>query len=210
MQNALATQVGRHAHVTRSDDIPERERILNALSVWIKQRPGLEYGNYASYGDNGSGRAAYFAEVRSITRDLHDARELLNAVALRPSIGAPELREAFRAYSGRLMWKVVGQCRFCDARDESEHTRHTSHAFTPVQTEHLDYCTGQYWPTEYRRAVCAVLRSALRDYWRAYWADNSAKREAIGAPALNIGDCIRGDAKRELSRGVYARWFRDA
>jgi hypothetical protein len=30
----------------------------------------------------------------------------------------------------------------------------------------LDYTTGQYWPTEYRRAAAAVLASALWSYWR--------------------------------------------
>lgn len=90
----------------------------------------------ANYGDC----ASYAAEVRGITLDLHHARDLMRAVENRPGIGADELRAAFRAYSGRL------------SLDESG------------DRPRLDYCMGQYWPTEYRRAACAVLASAIWEY----------------------------------------------
>jgi hypothetical protein len=137
----------------------ERARILDALDAWIRQRPGLEYGNY---GDP----VAYRAELRSITTDLRHARRLLDAVRWR-SIDAAALREAFRsAYSGRLSW----------------------------DGKQLDYCTGQYWPTEYRRAACAVLASALWHYTRESF------------PHLD-GDGLRARLRKEFGRGIASRWF---
>ena len=112
-----------------------RDAILNALTVFVAQRPGLEYGNY---GDP----STYRAELRRITKMRHDAETLIAKVR-QTSITAEALLAAFRSFSGRL---------------------------TPVVREDgavaLHYCTGQYYPTEYRAAVCAVLTTALWDYWR--------------------------------------------
>jgi len=141
---------------------PERDRILQALESFARQRPGLEYGNY---GDP----VTYRAESRAITRDLHHVYTLLRRVQLSPSITSANLKEAFRAFSGRLSW------------DGSK----------------LDYCTGSYYPTEFRRAVCAVLASAL---W-AYWRDNVP--EGMQLPV----DFLRAKARREFGRVIAGRWF---
>ena len=156
----------------------EREAILDALSAWIRQRPGLEYGNYASGWNDASGRRAYFSEMRRITRQLHDARALLASVAWRASIDADALKYALQnAYSGRLTW-------------------------TPNETGGgtLDYCAGQYWPTEYRAAVCAVLGTALFNYFRA---NITAER---GPDVPHLGTEIRKTAARELGRSIQRRW----
>ena len=117
------------------------------------------------YGNYGD-RASYRAEVRKITKDLHHARALLTAVRL-SGITESQLATAFRgAFSGRLSW------------DGTE----------------LDYCTGQYYPTEYRRAVCAVLAAALWSYFREDCH-------------CDTGDKIRAAARRELPRAIVARWF---
>jgi hypothetical protein len=144
----------------------ERERILVALDAWIRQRPGLEFGNYNDV-------PAYRSELRSITKDLHQARTLLQAVRWRESIGAAELLEAFKgAYSGRLSW----------------------------DGQRLDYCTGQYWPTEYRRAACAVLASALWSYARE---NGVAEAPGEGSP----GDKLRAYFHKEFGRAIASRWF---
>lgn len=141
--------------------------ILAALSAFIRQRPGLDFANY---GDT----SVYRSELRSITKDRHHAEELLAAVSWR-SISAEDLLAAARgAFSGRLSLTV---------NDKGGVS--------------VDYCTGQYFPTEYRRAACAVLASALWQYWRgccAPEAENKAQR-------------IRDTAKRELSRSVARRYF---
>jgi hypothetical protein len=143
-----------------------KQQIIDSLYRWIKQRPGLEYGNY---GDP----TAYRSEMRDITKDLHHAREMLAYVSRRPSITADDLIEAtFRAYSARLMINEG------------------------IERAEVEYCTGQYWPTEYRRATCAVLASAI---WNRFAED-------MTQPVT--GDTIRKTARRELSRSVAARWFR--
>ena len=135
-----------------------KSEILEKLNAFVRQRPGLEFGNYGS-------RSIYFSEMRSITRDRHHAETLLNAVSWRDSITADKLIEATRAFSGRLQFNEKGE---------------------------IEYCTGQYWPTEYRKAVCAVLASALWDYWRTDY---------------KTGQEIQKKAKKELGRSIGSRWF---
>ena len=94
--------------------------------------------SFADYGD----RTIYNRYSREITRDLHHARELIRKVEL-SGIDADQIIKASRsAWSGRL-------------------------TITPTESGYqLDYCSGQYFPTEYRKAVCAVLAAALWDYYR--------------------------------------------
>lgn len=157
----------------------ERETILNALDHWTRQRPGLEFCNYGDV-------PAYRSELRSITRDLHDFRVLARAVEL-SGITAEQLREGFRAYSGRLTW------------DGSK----------------LDYCTGQYWPTEYRKAACAVLAAALWDYHREHCmpaaiVQNGEKNYPHcngSANTISGGEWLRTNFRRLFGRGIAGRWF---
>ena len=111
-------------------------RALDLIGAFIRQRPGREYGNY---GDP----VSYRAEYRGILRDKHDAERLLAACRWR-SFTVEQVTDAFRAFAGRLTLT-------CDMDGAPSH---------------LDYCTGQYFPTEYRAAACAVLASMLWDYYR--------------------------------------------
>ena len=45
----------------------------------------------------------------------------------------------------------------------------------------LDYCTGQYYPVEYRKAICRALASAIWTYFREDCGCNT--REKILAAA---------------------------
>jgi hypothetical protein len=58
----------------------------------------------------------------------------------------------------------------------------------------LDYCVNSYFPTEYRKAVCAVLASALWNYYREDCC-------------CDTGDKIRAAAHRALPRAIALRWF---
>lgn len=166
-----------------------RESILNALAAWIKQRPGLEFGNY---GDMKS----YRAELRQIAKDRRDAETLLRAVALRPSITAKDLIAATRAYSGRLQIKPeVRKVR--EPIDSIE--------LEPSGRVIIDYCTGQYWPTEYRKAACAVLASALWEDTRVNIPTDST-RERL-QPGVSAGDWIRNKFRREFGPSIAQRWF---
>ena len=135
--------------------------IIDALSTFIAQRPGLDFANYGDV-------SAYRSELRSIVKDLHHARELLQAVAHRDSITADDIIAA--AQGGRLTIEP------------------TARGFR------IDYTTGQYFPTEYRRAVASLLSTLLWNYWRDDMAEPT-------------GDKIRATARRNLSRSVARRWF---
>lgn len=165
-----------------------KPQILEALRAFIAQRPGLDF---ADYGD----AKAYRAESRQITRDRHDAEELLRAVSWRDSIGPDQLREAFRAYSGRLTL-----------------TEQDGRAV-------LSYCTGQYFPTEYRRAACAVLASALWSWARDNAMPEGSRQGAAegalwypppgqpGKPRISAGEWLRRYFRREFGARLAARWF---
>lgn len=159
--------------------LPERDLILAALAAFVRSRPGFEPGSYGT-------RADYARDVRHATQQLHDAQAMLSAIGWRQSIDADALRAAFSAFSGRLTWR-----------------------YTPGEGTGrwgmVEYCTGQYYCTEFRAAVCAVLARALWNYWRtgllATYEDGSAY-----APR----DLILARAKKELPRGVFTRWFKES
>lgn len=153
-----------------------KSQILDLLRAFAAQRPGLEFANYGDV-------RAWRAESRAITRDLHDARELLRAVEWRDGIDADALREAFRAFSGRLTLDESGAA------------------------PSLDYCTGQYFPTEYRKAVCAVCASALWNYYRDHCMPSAAQPSAYRAYVKSPGDWLRATFKREFSARLARRWF---
>ncbi len=60
----------------------------------------------------------------------------------------------------------------------------------------IEYVTGQYFPTEYRAAVCRALAECLW-HWLRY-----------GGGTLNTSaDSIRKTAVRCFGRGIARRWF---
>lgn len=141
----------------------DKNTIINLLAEWINRRPGLDWTNY---GRGEDAARAYRQDARAIARDLRDARRLINAVIWRDGISANDLKAAFRAaYAGRLQLVEDGG------------------------RPRLEYCAGQYWPTEYRKAACAVLARALWEYWRVN------------------GEDPRERARREFGRNLAARWF---
>ena len=163
--------------------------IIEALRVFVNQRPGLEYSNYGEW-------KAFSAEVRSIGKDLREALQLLRAVELRDTITAEDIvKAASSAYSGRL--SII------------EHEGKVA----------IDYCVGQYWPTEYRRAVCAVLSACLWAYWRdqcmpnpfeMYGSTGTWYALKIGTDLpkpVSAGTYLRTIARNEFGRGMASRWF---
>jgi len=139
-----------------------KQVIINALREFISKRPQLDFNDYADC-------SIYRAESRSITKDLNNARTLLRAVELRSSITAQEILDASkRAFMGRL--------NIIENGDSVE----------------IDYCTGQYFPTEYRKAVAAIMASVLWDFWRT--------------DATN-GQHISVCARKEFGRAIALRYF---
>jgi len=155
----------------------DKQKIIDLLYAFARQRSGIEPGNYSDW-------QSFNSERRSITKDLSDARTLIRAVELRGSITAEcILKAASRAFSGRLT--IV---------------RHGSAGFK------VDYCTGQYFPTEYRKAVAAVMASVLWDFFRECIPAHHG--EPTYQPGIvNMGAAVRKQAQREFGRGIAGRWF---
>lgn len=112
---------------------------------------------------------AYRADYRRAYQHLQDGRALLRAVSWRDGIDADALIAA----------------------------KHHRIEFKPSPTGNsviVDYCTGSYYPVEYRAAVCATLSTALWNYFR----------DKCGCKS---GDEIRDMAKREVGRSLARRWF---
>ena len=142
-----------------------KQQIIDALYVFAHKRPRLDF---ADYGD----RQNYLRESRSITQDLHHARTLLRQLELCQSITADDILNASRsAFSGRLGINV-----------------------TDDGLVKLDYCTGQYFPTEYRKAVAAICASVL---WTWY-------RDRCNC---ETSDKIRKAAKRDFNSSIIRHYF---
>ncbi len=84
----------------------------------------------------------------------------------------------------------------------------------------IEYDCGQYFVTEYRRAACAVLASALWEYTR----EHCMPPPMPGAPgedryysgfvgreksptAMSAGDWLRAHFAQMFGRGIASRWF---
>lgn len=167
----------------------DKENLLQCLRAFINQRPGLQFCNYGDV-------SAYRSEMRSITKAKHHAETLLNAVAWRDSITAEHIIAASKgAFSGRLTIERTDTGGF-----------------------KIDYCTGQYFPTEYRNAVCAVLAACLWDYWRNNMPEPVTKQDGSAEKrpmltrqlydGLSAGDWLRRKARQEFGRGIASTWFR--
>lgn len=143
-----------------------RDDLLDSLGAFVHQKPGFESANY------GGDRSLYLQDYRPTLQHLHDAEKMLAAVRWRESITTEDIISAsHRAFFGRLEISADANGR-------------------PV----IDYTPGQYAPTEYRAAVCAVLAAALWAYWRRDMEPGS-------------GHAIRRKAVDEFGRGIARRWF---
>ena len=106
---------------------------LRALAVFAAQNPGLEFGNYGHL-------PSYRAGSRRITRDLQRCRTAMRELAWSTVSDDQVIEAAKHTFSGRLTL----------TKREDGSVR-------------VGYCTGQYWPTEYRAAVAAVLDQVSRE-----------------------------------------------
>lgn len=115
---------------------------IAALVAFAAQNPGLEFGNYGAV-------APYKQEQRSISEDWRRFKDAL-AIAVHEGVtDAHVIAEAPHAFSGRLEWVSKDYLR-------------QKHGINTDYTPRWDYCTGQYWPTEYRKAAATLLEYATR------------------------------------------------
>lgn len=109
------------------------------LVAFAAQNSGIDSRNY------GTDWQAFRQEQRSISADLKRFKTALHAACMEGVTDAEVIAAAPDAFSGRLEW----------------HTRTTIGGKQPILSE-WRYCTGQYFPTEYRKAAATVLEYATR------------------------------------------------
>lgn len=110
------------------------EGALAKLADFAARNSGIEWRNYFSDARDLDGMLNYRRECRQIARDWQEFNRVLREANLDGVKDVDVINAAPRAFSGRLSWNQ----------------------------DHWDYCTGQYYCTEYRRAAIAVLDQAIR------------------------------------------------
>lgn len=192
----------------------KKRAIVDALYTWINRRPGLDPANYFCGGDWREDRRNYDSERRRILRQRNDALRLLRQVELIDSISADDLLVAFRdAFSGRLSCEVTRVQYTADTCPGRPCGDCCDHQGPPVAT--LNYCTGQYWPTEYRAAAAAVLASALWTWNRDKCMPSKIVKDGReyyphsngGANLQSAGDWLRASFRREFGAAFQKRYF---
>jgi hypothetical protein len=147
---------------------------VEQLINFVNQKPGIDPANYYSDWRDTDGIKAYRKESREITADRNDFFELLALanVRLGDSLES-KLKFNLEKSSGRLTLK--------DGR--------------------LEYCTGQYFPTEYRPAANRILSQLI---WNDY---NSEQLPNEPNPVYKDGHAIRKVLKYKVSRRVMKNYF---
>lgn len=172
-----------------------KQAIINALRVFVNQRPGFELGNYSTMAD-------YRQDSRRATRQKAEALQLLRDIELRDSITAEAILK--EAESGRVTLKDI-RATYDDGS--------IYHKFS------VNYCTGQYFCTEFRGAVARLAASVLWT-WKREQCMPRTEQDATGGtffPVRNLngliiqkvspGDWLRANFRREYGRTLSARYF---
>jgi hypothetical protein len=128
-------------------DIEAQPQALRMLAAYAAKNPGLDFRDYCRGWQDRDGRAAYFSEARSITNDLRRVREAI-----------------LGAYYAGVTDNDLIEC----SKGERLTIERTPGGFD------LDYCVGQYWPTEYRGAVAQLLHRATQKAARRNLAEVTA------------------------------------
>ena len=127
----------------------DKQEIIVAIRAFVEKRPGIYPMNYTDV-------LTYLREARQVTGDLREARVLINAVARHDGITANNIVDASkRALAGRL-----------------------TIASSPDGPVVIDCAAGPYFLPEYRKAVCAVMASALWAYYGRTCATSADIRKA--------------------------------
>jgi hypothetical protein len=116
---------------------PGQNPAVVALADFAYQRSGIEPGNYYQTWQDRAGVKAYREEVRSIQADMKRFKRALDVAGAEGVTDREVLDAAPHAFSGRLEWR------------------------TNAMPGHWEYTTGQYFPTEYRKAAATVLEVAI-------------------------------------------------
>lgn len=126
------------------------------LVAFAAQNSGIELRNYYDPAERFTrphawreGYRAFRVEQRSISSEWRRFKQALITAHLEGVTDADVIAEAPHAFSGRLEWVQA-------------HRSVDSTGATSPKQSHWNYCTGQYFPTEYRSAAATVLEAAIR------------------------------------------------
>ncbi len=134
---------------------------LCALVDFAAQNPGLDFANYGT-------AQTYNEEMRGISEDWRRVKAAVAEAGAEMVTDAAVIAAAPNAFSGRLTWE----------------TRRTIGGSSPILSG-WSYCTGQYWPTEYRKAAATVLENAIRETRRARPASKGIPASIADLKRLN-------------------------
>lgn len=175
---------------------------INELVTFARQRSGIEFANYGEI-------KSFRAEQRSITKDLHEFNKALRDAELAHITNQDVVEAAPRAFSGRLEWKNTHQCKNCGKYIEGGESPAITDCEMPTHFKGIKprhewntrtgwhYCTGQYFPTEYRKAATSVLRQAIENSRRKWAAEHPTTSNTITTIA----------ELKELARANGSHWF---
>jgi hypothetical protein len=116
--------------------------------------------------------SSYRSEMREITNDRKDFYELLNVCLMTIENFDEKLSNQLTNNSGRLTLK----------------------------DDQLEYCVGQYFPTEYRPAANRMLANLIWDNTRELYADQLNDK-------MTLRQFINKKYKTQLSRRVLKNYF---
>lgn len=182
-----------------------KQAIIDALRAFVNQRPGFELANY---GDT----ASYRSDSRRATRQKDDALRLLRDIELRDSITADAILK--EAESGRVTITVTVAA---DSQVAALRKSGLTCIADPDNTRHvcvsIDYCTGQYFCTEFRGAVARLCASVLWTWKREQcMPDNQAGScddacYLSNGKLVSAGDWLCASFKREYGAPLAGRYF---
>lgn len=153
---------------------PENSPAIAQLVAFAAQNSDIDPRNYfdPGYDRDGSGRRAYGSEARSISKAWREFKDALTIAGSEGVTDADVIAEAPHAYSGRLEWKP-------------QHYNETEPGVKRLELGRWDYCTGQYFPTEYRVAARVLLEYATSKIRRERPAQTQAVKTISELKALN-------------------------
>lgn len=156
------TNRAKSALATAGYPIKETSAIAQ-LVAFAAQNSGIEFANYGEW-------RSFKSEQRSISEDWRRFKQALAVAAIDGVTDSDVIAEAPHAFSGRLTWESGDEyCVDCGWR--GTHTGNVScpkcqHISIRHTSQGWSYCTGQYFPTEYRKAAATLLEYATRNVRR--------------------------------------------
>lgn len=142
---------------------------LLALDTFVAQRSGISFADYGN-------RDNFMEDYRPIIQQGKDYRKMASFVTQSSITDYDLIKACDQVFSGRLQFDTK----------RAPINGHTIFEYS------VNYCTGQYFPTEYRLAACWVISRVIRNYWLAC---------GYSYPEIKV------KAKQVFGRGLALRYF---